>query len=133
MNREIKFRFYKPSTNKMIYPENGNFNDLIESEDWKVMQFTGFKDKKGQEIFENDLCRYNHSTSKFSVSFTFKVVFHLGSFYGYWERKMMGKLEEHYDLLSKIDLSKVKVELTKHNAIYKDGTDLRDIESKNFQ
>ena len=55
MNIEIKFRFYRPSTNKMIYPTTGNFNDLIESEDWKVMQFTGLKDKNGKEIYECDV------------------------------------------------------------------------------
>ena len=31
-----------------------------------------------------------------------------------------------------IDRAKIKMELTQHNAIYKDGLDLRDIESKNF-
>ena len=31
-----------------------------------------------------------------------------------------------------IDRAKVKMDLAKHNAIYKDGLDLRDIESKNF-
>lgn len=31
-----------------------------------------------------------------------------------------------------LDRAKIKMELTKHNAIYKDGLDLRDIESKNF-
>ncbi len=31
-----------------------------------------------------------------------------------------------------LDRAKVKMELTKHNAIYKDGLDLRNIESKNF-
>jgi len=31
-----------------------------------------------------------------------------------------------------LDRAKTKMELTKHNAIYKDGIDLRDIESKNF-
>ena len=31
-----------------------------------------------------------------------------------------------------LDRVKVKMELTKHNAIYKDGINLRDIESKNF-
>lgn len=31
-----------------------------------------------------------------------------------------------------LDRAKVKMELSKHNAIYKDGVDLRDIESKNF-
>lgn len=31
-----------------------------------------------------------------------------------------------------LDRAKTKMELTKHNAIYKDGLDLREIESKNF-
>ncbi|MCP4355972.1 MAG: hypothetical protein GY793_10160 [Proteobacteria bacterium] len=31
-----------------------------------------------------------------------------------------------------LDRAKVKMELTKHNAIYKDGINLREIESKNF-
>lgn len=31
-----------------------------------------------------------------------------------------------------LDRAKVKMELTKHNAIYKDGLDLREIESKNY-
>jgi len=31
-----------------------------------------------------------------------------------------------------LDRAKTKIELTKHNAIYKDSLDLRDIESKNF-
>ena len=32
-----------------------------------------------------------------------------------------------------LDRAKVKMELTKHNAIYKDGLNLREIESKNFE
>lgn len=32
-----------------------------------------------------------------------------------------------------LDRAKVKMELTQHNAVYKDGLDLRDIESKNFE
>ncbi len=31
-----------------------------------------------------------------------------------------------------LDRARVKMELTKHNAIYKDGLTLREIESKNF-
>lgn len=32
-----------------------------------------------------------------------------------------------------LDRAKVKMELTKHNAIYKDGLVLREIEGKNFE
>jgi len=31
-----------------------------------------------------------------------------------------------------LDRAKLKMELSKHNSIYKDGTNLREIESKNF-
>ena len=31
-----------------------------------------------------------------------------------------------------LDRAKVQMELTAHNAVYKDGLDLREIESKNF-
>jgi len=31
-----------------------------------------------------------------------------------------------------LDRARTKMDLTKHNALYKDGLDLRDIESKNF-
>lgn len=31
-----------------------------------------------------------------------------------------------------LDRARVKMEITKHNSIYKDGLELRDIESKNF-
>jgi len=31
-----------------------------------------------------------------------------------------------------LDRAKLKMELTKHNSVYKDGTNLREIESKNF-
>ena len=32
-----------------------------------------------------------------------------------------------------LDRAKVRMELTAHNAIYKDGVNLREIESKNFE
>jgi len=32
-----------------------------------------------------------------------------------------------------LDRAKVKMQLTQHNAIYKDGLDLREAESKNFE
>ena len=32
-----------------------------------------------------------------------------------------------------LDRTKLQMELSKHNAVYKDGTKLREIESKNFE
>ena len=67
--REIKFRFFRPSTNKMIYPKNGNFNDLIESEDWKVMQFAGLQDNNKIDIYEKDVfeCVFKDCLDGYSI------------------------------------------------------------------
>ncbi|WP_444671260.1 YopX family protein [Flavobacterium columnare] len=119
MNREIKFRGFQKSWifggvtifegQANIFDKNCVANSSYEVELNSVGQFTGFTDKKGIEIYEDDLCKYHHNSSKWLISYSFRVVFHQGAFYAYWEREMMGKLEQHWDLLSKIDLSKVKV------------------------
>lgn len=119
MNREIKFRGFQKSWifggvtifegQANIFDKNCVANSSYEVELNSVGQFTGFTDKKGIEIYEDDLCKYHHSSSKRLISYSFRVVFHQGAFCAYWEREMMGKLEQHWDLLSKIDLSKVKV------------------------
>jgi hypothetical protein len=74
-----------------------------------VRQFTGFTDKKEVEIYQGDICKYHKNTSKWLVSYHFEVRFKNGAFYAYWEREMMGKLEQHWDLLSQKDMRSIRV------------------------
>lgn len=68
--REIKFRFFKPSENKMIYPYPsgksdgsflGKFTDLVADEDWIVMQFTGQQDKHDVDVYDGDILEFDES------------------------------------------------------------------------
>lgn len=58
-NREIKFRFWDVESKIMDYFNRDNYcyfqEALDDPESYKVMQYTGRKDKSGKEIYEGDL------------------------------------------------------------------------------
>lgn len=59
MKREIKFRAWDKLVKKMVQPRDGDFIGWHSPTNWKecyeIMQYTGLKDKNGNEIYEGDI------------------------------------------------------------------------------
>ena len=122
--REIKFRAWDMANKKMIYDycflEKGNiFNcyatisnkPVIES----VMQYTGFKDVKGEEIYEGDVVciYYDNNKNKCKV----KVIeYNNGMFY------CMNYLNTNYYLLNKISNNSIISSIIILGNIYENPT-----------
>jgi len=73
--------------------------------------------------------------SKSLLAFVFDQMEKLdnGSINNQTAREQSNLVKQANNLLKyELDRVKVKMELTRHNAVYKDGLDLREIESKNF-
>lgn len=110
--REIEFRAWskrvKIGKPHMIHlPIGGDYSgrDLIEDEDWKVMQFTGLKDKNGTKIFEGDILE-NGSVVCFRRG-RFHPVYDGGNAEDeeddFWlsEREVIGNIYQNPELLTK--------------------------------
>jgi len=114
--REIKFRAWDTKEKEMIDLEpNMSYGDY---RNFELMQYTGLKDKKGKEIYEGDILRYNYfgrdkrkkvnyeyTTVKWDTTYTgfspFSEIwgYGLARFDDFYEWEVIGNIYENPELL----------------------------------
>lgn len=110
--REIKFRVWdkisKPNKIKtwgQLQAQYNNISQVFNSEGFELMQYTGLKDKRGNEIYEGDIIQLDGDNVT-------QIIWHEGSFrYIYWgymtltkcvaeEVEVIGNIYENIELLN---------------------------------
>lgn len=113
MNRELKFRIWDPKAGNWFWKpdELGNIIycddwDMFDPYDYQFDQFTGLKDKNGDEIYENDIVELDPDDND-----PYKVIFNEGKFEiensivnydlgeEYMDCEIIGNIHENDDLL----------------------------------
>ena len=56
--REIKFRFWSKILNHFVVPEDDIFVGALRDENMVVLQYTGFKDSQGKEIYYDYIVKF---------------------------------------------------------------------------
>lgn len=119
--REIKFRFWSKGTSQNVnfkrkrywtlpcylLEKYYNCDDLLNSPDFIVEQFTGLKDKNSREIYEGDIVRdmWMNKSGDGTVDFIYSVVYIDNGFY----TLKKGEIENGTYLIDKNDVQKYYV------------------------